>query len=65
MTMSAPNRIGPDEVRQKQQSGKALLVCAYDNDAKFRLAALDGAISFGEFERRKGTLPRDVEIIFY
>jgi hypothetical protein len=63
--MSAPNRLSPQEVHSKVQSGKALLVCAYESDVKFRQTALEGAISFSEFERRKASLPRDLEVIFY
>jgi hypothetical protein len=63
--MSAPRRVRPEEVRGKLQSGQALLVCAYESDAKFRQTALDGAISFSEFEARKATLARDLEIVFY
>jgi hypothetical protein len=54
------------EVRNKLQSGaQTLLVCAYPSDAKFQQAALDGAISFSEFESRKASLPRDTELVFY
>lgn len=63
--MPAPKRLGPEEVRSKLQGGQALLVCAYESDVKFRQAALDGAISFSEFERRKASLPRDLLIAFY
>jgi hypothetical protein len=63
--MSAPKRVGAEEVRSKVQAGQALLVCAYESDVKFRQAALEGAVSFSEFERRKSSLPRDLEIVFY
>jgi hypothetical protein len=63
--MASPKRISAEEVRSKLQSGKALLVCAYESDAKFRDTALEGAISFSEYERRKASLPRDVELVFY
>jgi hypothetical protein len=63
--MAAPKRISAEELRSKLQSGKALLVCAYESDTKFRDTALDGAISFSEFERRKASLPRDLELVFY
>jgi hypothetical protein len=63
--MSAPKRVGAEEVRSKSQSGQALLVCAYESDTKFRHTALDGAIPFSEFERRKASLPHDHEIVFY
>ena len=63
--MSAPRRMSPQDVRGKMQTGKALLVCAYESDVKFRQAALEGAISFSEFEKRKATLPRETELVFY
>jgi hypothetical protein len=63
--MSAPKRVSAEDVHGKLQSGQALLVCAYESDAKFRQTALDGAIPFSEFERRKSSLPRDFEIVFY
>jgi hypothetical protein len=64
--MSAPKRANAQEVHSKLQSGgQILLVCAYESDVKFRQAALDGAIAFGEFERRKASLPRDLELVFY
>ena len=63
--MAAPRRVSAEEVRARLQSGKAILVCAYESDAKFRDTALDGAISLSEFERRKASLPRDVELVFY
>jgi hypothetical protein len=63
--MQRPRRISPEEVRGKVQAGIAVLVCAYDSDVKFRQAALEGAMAFSEFEKRKASLPRDVELIFY
>jgi hypothetical protein len=64
--MSAPKRVNAQEVRSKLQSGgQILLVCAYESDVKFRQAALDGAIPYSEFERRKASLPRDLELVFY
>jgi hypothetical protein len=63
--MLEPKRVRPEEVRDKVQSGQTLLVCAYESDSKFRQVALDGAISFSEFERRKASLPRVIEIVFY
>jgi len=57
--------MSPQEVRGKLQAGKALLVCAYESDVKFRQTALEGAISFGEFEKRNASLPRETELVFY
>jgi len=63
--MFGPKRMSPPEVRGKLQAGKALLVCAYESDVKFRQTALEGAISFGEFEKRNASLPRETELVFY
>jgi hypothetical protein len=63
--MVEPKRIPPEEVFQKSKARKALLVCAYEDDAKFKKMPLEGAISFNEFKSRLPTLPKDQEIIFY
>lgn len=64
--MSQPKRVNVREVRSKLQSGaQTLLVCAYPSEAMFQQTPLDGAISFSEFESRKASLPRDVELVFY
>jgi hypothetical protein len=63
--VSSPQRISPQEIRAAVQSGQALLVCAYESDAKFKDAALDGAIAYGDFQRRKASLPSDARIVFY
>ena len=63
--MSASKRVSAQEVRSKVQSGKGLLVCAYESDAKFRETALEGAIPFSEYEKRKASLSRDAELFFY
>ena len=58
------DRIGPAEARRDLQSG-AMLVCAYDDMAKFRQNHLAGAISYEQFQHDLGSLPKDQEIIFY
>ena len=42
-----------------------LLVCAYEKEEEFRQYDLEGAISLGEFRKRKASLPKDENIIFY
>ena len=65
MTAQA-ERISPERAREHLGSGAGtLLVCAYDDDAKFEQNHLAGAISLREFESRAGSLPKDREIIFY
>jgi hypothetical protein len=63
--MSETVRISPEDVRQSVSSGSALLVCAYEDDAKFRSMHLEGAISFHEFKARLSSLPKEQEIVFY
>ena len=63
--MAEVQRIGPEEARERMRSGEALLVCAYDDEAKCGRMRLEGAISLQELESRAATLPRDRELIFY
>ena len=63
--MEEPIRISPEEARASVTSGSALLVCAYDDEQKFKRVHLEGAISFSEFKSRLSLLPKDDEIIFY
>ncbi len=58
-------RITPQEARESVEAGRALLVCAYDSDEKFRAMRLEGAIPFRELASRLPSLPRDQEIVFY
>jgi hypothetical protein len=63
--MSEPERISPTEVREKLKAGKALLVCAYEDEAKFKMLQLQGAISLNEFKSKLPSLAKDQEIVFY
>ena len=63
--MPEPIRISAEEAQRKVTSGKALLVCAYDNDDKFGRMHLQDATSLREFKSRLPDLPKDQEIIFY
>ena len=63
--MAEPERISVEEVRRKLKSGEVLLVCAYDDEERFRSMHLEGAISFQEFESRLPSLSKDQEIVFY
>ncbi len=58
-------RVFPAEVREKLKSKKALFVCAYPDEERFKSLHLEGAISFREFQARLSSLPKDQEIIFY
>ena len=63
--MAEVARITPQEAHSRVSAGRALLVCAYEDPARFAELRLEGAISIQEFRARRPTLPRDQEIIFY
>jgi len=63
--MSQPVRISAEETRQRVSSGSALLVCAYDDDEKFKNNHLQGAIALSEFKSKLHSIPQDQEVIFY
>jgi len=63
--MTEPERVTPREIVEKVNAGAALLVCAYDNEEKFKALRLEGAISLGELKSRLNALPKDQEIILY
>ena len=63
--MTDPIRIPVAEAREKVTSGSALLVCAYDDDEKFKNNHLQGAISLSDFRKKLPSLSTEQEIIFY
>jgi hypothetical protein len=63
--MNEVPRVTPEEIYPKLRSGKTLLVCAYDDEAKFQRLRLAGAISLSEFKSLRPSLPQDWEIVFY
>jgi hypothetical protein len=63
--MTEPIRITPEEIYKKVKSGKTFLVCAYEDEARFKQLQLEGAISFNEFKSKLSSLPKDQEIVFY
>lgn len=63
--MIEPKRVSPEEVHQKLIMGKALLICAYEDEGKFKKVHLQGAISLNEFESKLPSLSKDQEIVFY
>ena len=63
--MTEPIRISAKETRKKMLSGDAVLVCAYDDEEKFKKMHLQNGISFHEFKSRVPSLSKNQEIIFY
>ncbi len=63
--MADVKRVSPEQARAGVVTGAALLVCAYNDEAKFRKYRLEGAISLDEFKEKVPALDRDKEIVFY
>ena len=58
-------RVRAEEARRRVAEGRALLVCAYEDETKCQRMRLDGALTLRELQERLATLPRSQEIIFY
>jgi hypothetical protein len=65
MIMTEPERISQKEVYEKLKAGAAVLVCAYEDDEKFKTFHLEGAISFNEFRSNLPSMSKNREIVFY
>jgi rhodanese-related sulfurtransferase len=63
--MPEPKRVAAEEIYQRVNSGAVLLVCAYEDEAKFKKLQLQGAISLNEFKSKLPSLAKDREIVFY
>ena len=61
--MADIERISVQQAHAK--ANQALLVCAYDDEAKYRMFNLEGSISLAAFQSRVASLPKSQEIIFY
>ena len=58
-------RISVQQAYAKTKANQALLVCAYEDEAKCWKLNLDGSISLSGFKSRVNSLPKSQEIIFY
>jgi hypothetical protein len=63
--MADIKRISVQQAYAKTKANQALLVCAYEDEAKCRMLNLDGSISFASLQSRAASLPKAQEIIFY
>ena len=63
--MAEVQRLSAEEARRTVQSGPAMLVCAYEDEAKCASMRLEGAISWGELRQMLPSLPKDRDIILY
>jgi hypothetical protein len=51
--------------RDLENPDGAMLVCAYDDDAKCKQYGVEGAVPYSSFKQREGAIPKDREVIFY
>jgi hypothetical protein len=63
--MADIERISAQQAHAKTTANQALLVCAYEDEAKCKMFNLEGSISFASFKSRVQSLPKSQEIIFY
>jgi hypothetical protein len=63
--MADIERISVEQAHEEVNANEALLVCAYDDDAKWRMVNLEGSMSLTSFQDRVASLPKTQEIIFY
>jgi hypothetical protein len=63
--MPEVERISAEDARRKVQNGQAMLVCAYDDEAKCGSMRLEGAITLSELRGMLPSVPKDREIILY
>jgi hypothetical protein len=58
-------RVSPQQARQQVEAGRALLVCAYEDDSKCGAMRLEHAITLNDLQRRAASVPKDQALIFY
>lgn len=63
--MADIERISAQQAHTKIKANQALLVCAYEDEAKCQKLNLEGSISFASLQSRTASLPKTQEIIFY
>src|SRR5258708_23962211 len=63
--MADIKRITVQQAYAKTKANQALLVCAYEDEAKSRMLNLDGSIPVATLQSRAAPPPKTQEIIFY
>ncbi|HEY3447030.1 MAG TPA: hypothetical protein VGK67_11730 [Myxococcales bacterium] len=58
-------RITPEDAHDLARRGEALLVCAYEDEARCQGLALEGSITLQQLMRALPKLPMSQEIVFY
>jgi len=65
MNAADVERIGVNEARREVEAGRALLVCAYDDESKCRQLRLQNAVALHDLQRRVDSVPHNQTLIFY
>jgi hypothetical protein len=65
MTAEQVERVSVEEARREVEAGRALLVCAYDDESKCRQMRLGNAIALHDLQRRIESVPHNQTLIFY
>jgi hypothetical protein len=65
MQSAEVERIGVAQARREVEAGRALLVCAYDDERKCRELRLENAIALHDLQRRVDSVPHNQALIFY
>ena len=63
--MAEIQRISVEDAHKRVDAGQALLVCAYDDEARCRMIDLAGSVPLTTLQPQVGSLPKNQEIIFY
>jgi hypothetical protein len=58
-------RVPAEDARRDVEAGRALLVCAYDDESKCRQLRLENAITLHDLQRRADSIPHNKTLIFY
>jgi len=58
-------RVSAQEVREKTHSGDAMLVCAYDDDAKCKEFNLEDSMTLTKFKSASEEMDKSKEVFFY
>lgn len=60
-----PQRVKPDEVRQRMKDNGAMLVCAYDDSEKCRKIGIAESIPYPDLKSKLDSIPKSREIVFF
>lgn len=63
--MDGISRLSAATVREGLVAGSTLLVCAYEDSAKFNKFKLEGAIPLSVFKENMLEYKKDMRIVFY